>query len=78
MSSLPDRRDPSERFVLPDSLGLAADPVEGNPFPVDDPLHTVWRRATQTAEEEVLHVRSRALSDLASHYTSDGPGASIC
>ena len=71
MSSLPDRPDPSERFVLTDGLGSAADPVEGNPFPVDDPFHTVWHRATQTAEEEVCHIRSRALSGLASHDTSD-------
>jgi hypothetical protein len=77
MSSLSDRSDPSERFVLPDSHGSAADPVEGNPFPVDDPLHTVWRRATQTAEEDVCHIRSRALSDLASHDSSEWPGAYV-
>ena len=41
MSSLPDRPDPSERFVLPDSQGSAADPVEGNPFPIHDPFHAV-------------------------------------
>jgi hypothetical protein len=71
MSRLPDPPDPSERFVLTDSHGSAADPVEGNPFPVNDPFHTVWRRATQTAEEEVCHIRSRALPGLASHDTSD-------
>jgi len=77
MSSLPDWPDPSERFVLPDSHSSAADPVEVNPFPVDDPLHTVWRRATLTAEEDVCHIRSRALSDLASHDSSTWPGAYV-
>jgi hypothetical protein len=77
MPRLPDPPDPSERFVLTDSHGSAADPVEGNPFPVDDPFHPVWRRATQTAEEEVCHIRSRALSGLASHDASEWPDAYV-
>ena len=55
------QHDPAERFRLPDSFASVGDPVEGNPFPVDDPLHEVWIGATRKAEEEVCHLTSSAL-----------------
>jgi hypothetical protein len=61
MSSLPD---PVERFRLPDSFASVGDPVEGNPFPVDHPLHQVWIAATRKAEDEVCHNTSTALLNL--------------
>ena len=57
-------QDPSERFQLSDSFASLGDPVEGNPFAVDDPLHQVWLAATRKAEEEVCRITFSALLNL--------------
>jgi hypothetical protein len=71
------QHDPSERFRLPDSFASVGDPVEGNPFPVDDPLHQVWIGATRKAEEEVCQITSSALSNLTPSTTQDWPATLI-
>ena len=43
---------PSDLLALPAGLD-SPDPVGGNPFPVDDPRHSVWQDATIRAEQEV-------------------------
>jgi hypothetical protein len=58
------QQDPSERLRLPDSFASLGDPVEGDPFPDDHPLHQVWISATRKAEEEVCHITSSALLNL--------------
>ena len=63
--AMSSQQDPSERFRLPDSFASVGDPVEGNPFPLDDPLHTVWIEATRKAEEAVCHLTSSALFEPA-------------
>ena len=74
MSSLPD---PVGRFRLPDSFASVGDPVEGNPFPVDHPLHQVWIEATRKAEDEVCHNTSTALLNLTPAAAEDWPAALI-
>jgi hypothetical protein len=74
MSSQPD---PAERFRLPDSFASVGDPVEGNPFPIDHPLHQVWIGATRKAEEEVCHNTATALLNLAPSAARDWPAALI-
>src|SRR5712692_3998993 len=66
-------QDPAERLVLADSFASPGDPVEGNPFPIDDPRHQVWIGATRTAEEEVCHINSRALLNLTPGPAQDWP-----
>jgi hypothetical protein len=74
MSSLPD---PAERFQLPDRFASLGDPVEGNPFPVDHPLHQVWIEATRKAEEEMCHITSTALMNLTPSPAQDWPATLI-
>ena len=62
-------QDPSERFRLSDSFASVGDPVEGNPFPLDASLHTVWIEATRKAEEAVC--TSSALLNLPSRTSED-------
>jgi hypothetical protein len=62
--AMSSRPDPAERFRLPDSFASVGDPIEGNPFPVDHPLHQVWIAAPRKAEEEVCHNTSASLLNL--------------
>ena len=48
--------DPLESFRLPHGYASSGDPIEKNPFPLDDPRHRVWRDATRTAEQEVARI----------------------
>jgi hypothetical protein len=74
MSSQPD---PAERFRLPDSFASLGDPVEGNPFRVDDPFHQVWIGATRKAEAAVCHHTSTALLNLTPSPAQDWPATLI-
>jgi hypothetical protein len=47
----------SDRLSLPSGLQSAGDPVQGNPFSVDNPRHSVWSRATGEAEQESGRLR---------------------
>jgi hypothetical protein len=46
---------------LPAGLLSTGDPVDGNPFPTDDPRHNVWADATLRAEEELCRFNSDSL-----------------
>ncbi len=48
--------DPLESFRLPHGYASSGDPIEKNPFPLDDPRHRVWRDATRTAEQEEARI----------------------
>lgn len=54
--------NPTNRPPLPPGLRSAGDPVEGNPFPTDDPRHSIWREASLKAEEEVCRLNSEFLT----------------
>jgi hypothetical protein len=65
LASPPDSADPghaSEPFRLPDTFACGGDPVGGNPFPSDDPLHRVWAERTRNAEETINRLTADALS----------------
>jgi hypothetical protein len=53
---------------LPDLLNLptgwlsSGDPVEGNPYPADDPRHRVWDDATHRADEESCRFNSHVIA----------------
>jgi excisionase family DNA binding protein len=49
---------------LPDGFADSGDPVDGNPFPRDDPRHQVWQDATRRAEEEWARVNAESESSL--------------
>lgn len=51
------------RSRLPEGFDSARDPVEGNPFPPDDPRHSVWSDATRAAEEELRPIMSRIAAE---------------
>ena len=70
-------QDPSERFQLSDSFASLGDPVEGNPFAVDDPLHQVWLAATRKAEEEVCRITFSALLNLTPSTAQGWPATLI-
>src|ERR1700680_3389137 len=46
---------------LPAGLRSNGDPIEGNPFPKDDPRHPVWSDATRVAAEELCRVNLKFL-----------------
>lgn len=48
--------DPLESFRLPHGYASSGDPIEKNPFPLDEPRHRVWRDATRTAEQEEARI----------------------
>ena len=48
--------DPPESFRLPEGFASSGDPIEKNPFPLDDSRHRVWRDATRAAEQEVARI----------------------
>ena len=54
--SLGPTPDSPESFRLPEGFASVGDPVQGNPFPADDPRHRVWENATRTAELEVAQI----------------------
>jgi hypothetical protein len=49
------------QYRLPDAYSRTGDPVDGNPFAVQDPRHKVWSEATREAEEEVARTKAAAL-----------------
>lgn len=57
---------PPESIRLPETFASAGDPIDVNPFPVEDTRHEVWRVATRAAEEEVCRFSSKSMSPLAS------------
>jgi hypothetical protein len=70
LASPPDPADPghaSEPFRLPDTFAYGGDPVAGNPFPSDDPLHRVWAERTRKAEETINRLTADALSTRGPH-----------
>jgi len=58
---LPKAKTNSDRFDLPDGFLSAGDPIEGNPFPMDDPRYKVWQGTTLNAEEELCRLNSEFL-----------------
>jgi hypothetical protein len=74
MASPSDAADPgraSEPFRLPDMFACGGDPVAGNPFLSDDPLHRVWAERTRKAEETINRLTADALS-------TNGPYTAAC
>ena len=53
-----------DRFQLPDNFGSSGDPVDGNPFPPDNPRHAVWAEATRAAEIEVCELNARSMGRM--------------
>ena len=53
--------DTTHQFSMPAGLALAGDPIEANPFPIDDTRHRVWQEATLNAEEELSCLNSEYL-----------------
>src|SRR5258706_7199893 len=47
---------------LPEWLHGTQDPIDANPFPVDDLRHDVWEKATREADEEALRLNSERLA----------------
>jgi len=62
---------PPERIRLPETFLSAGDPVDGNPFPMEDARHKVWTDATRRAEEETCRINSRSLSSLTPSNAQD-------
>lgn len=56
---------PPELLRLPNEFRFSGDPVDGNPFPEDDPRHKVWNAATRAAEEQILHFTSQYTPEIA-------------
>ena len=52
---------PPESIRLPETFASAGDPIDVNPFPVEDTRHDAWRVATRAAEEEVCRFMAGAL-----------------
>lgn len=61
--------DSSEWYRLPDRVTGGGDPVDGNPFPPDDPLHAVWREATWRTEEALIRLNLGAVAAWTSSPT---------
>jgi len=55
---------PNDPFQLPDGFSSSGDPVEGNPFPPENPRHAVWDEATRAAELEICELKARSLGRL--------------
>ena len=47
---------------IPDGFASSGDPVDENPFALNDPRHTVWRDATIVAEREWARVNALSLT----------------
>jgi hypothetical protein len=58
--------DTNNQFSIPAGLRSTADPIEGNPFPIDDDRHSVWQDATLEAEEQIF--RFAALAPVGLRY----------
>jgi hypothetical protein len=65
MADLEDKANRAEpradQSVLPPGFFDAGDPVDGNPFPPNNPRHEIWKQATLKAEEEACQFNSQAM-----------------
>jgi len=52
----------NDGFRLPEAFSSSGDPVEGNPFPLENPRHKVWSEATRAAEMEIAAVSAQSMA----------------
>ena len=52
---------PTEESSELANLWDIGDPVDGNPFPPDNPRHAIWKEATLAAEEEKCRLSAQAM-----------------
>jgi hypothetical protein len=56
---------PLKSLRIPSTFAAPADPIDENPFPIEDARHKVWKEATAQAEEQVCRIKSGAHDALA-------------